>query len=62
MMELLVAILMALGSLTNREGFNDEYKNTHQIEISRAQTIIDNGQYRIEEGSGGVCVDPNIGI
>jgi hypothetical protein len=58
-MELLVAILMTLGSLTNRADFNDDYKNTHQTEVSRAQTIIDNGQYRIVEG--GVTVDIGIG-
>ncbi|HKR05172.1 MAG TPA: hypothetical protein VJY62_11115 [Bacteroidia bacterium] len=59
MIELLVAILIALGSLTNRTDFNDEYKTSHQNEISRAQSIIDSGQYRIEDG--GVTVDPHIG-
>lgn len=59
-MELLVAILLAIGSLTSPAEFNDEYKNTHQAEISQAQSIIDNGQY--QERNGGVIVDQGIGM
>jgi hypothetical protein len=59
MIELLITILITMGSLTNRADFNDEYENSHQTEISRAQSVIDNGQYRIEDG--GVTVDPHIG-
>jgi hypothetical protein len=59
MMELLVAILIALGSLTSDRDYTPDYRNSHQTEVSRAQTIIDNGQYRIEDG--GVTVDTGIG-
>ena len=62
MIELLVAILMSMGSLTTSGDFNGEYIDTHQAEISKAQSIIDNGQYRTNEDTGGVTVDPGVGI
>ena len=62
MMELIVAILISLGALTSDRDFNDEYINRHQIEISKAKTIIDNGQYRVNASTGGVTVDPGIGL
>lgn len=61
-MELLVAILLAIGSLTSQAEFNDEYKNTHQAEISQAQSIIDGQHYSIDERTGGVIVDDGVGM
>jgi hypothetical protein len=61
MMELLVAILMSIGSLTTTGDFNDEYKRSHQAEISKAQSIIDSGQF-VKDDTGGVTVDPGVGI
>ena len=57
-MELLVAILMSLGALTT----NGDLSAYSSDQISAAQEIIDNGQYRINETDGGVVVDPGIGI
>ncbi|MEO5571424.1 MAG: hypothetical protein ABIT08_05105 [Bacteroidia bacterium] len=62
MMELIVAILLSLGALTTDSDFNDDYQHHHSIEISKVKTIIDNGQYRIDESTGGVVVDPGVGI
>lgn len=62
MMELIVAILLSLGSLTNSADFNDEFISSHQAEISNAQLIIDSGQYRVDESTGGVITDPGVGI
>ena len=59
-MELIVAILIALGSMTQSTVFNDEYVNRHQEEISKVKTIIDNGQYRTKDG--GVIIDAGGGI
>ena len=61
-MELIVAILLSLGALTTEADFNDDYLNNHDAEISRVQTIIDNGQYRINEADGGVVVEPGVGL
>ncbi|MEP7168998.1 MAG: hypothetical protein ABI855_06460 [Bacteroidota bacterium] len=61
-MELIVAILIALGALTNSADFNAEYKVRHEAEVSKAQSIIDNGQYRIDERTGGVITDPGVGL
>jgi|GEM_PF-2382423 len=62
MMDLLMAILIALGSLTSRADFNDEYIRTHEVEVAKARTIIDNGQYTIRENDGGVIVEPGVGL
>ncbi|MEP7171767.1 MAG: hypothetical protein ABI855_20505, partial [Bacteroidota bacterium] len=62
MMELIVAILIALGALTSDRDFNDEYVNTHQTEISKAKTIIDHSQYKVNTSTGGVIVDPGVGV
>ena len=58
MMELIVAILMSLGALTTN-GDLSAYSNE---QISAAQEIIDNGQYRINEADGGVVVEPGVGL
>jgi len=62
MMELLVAILMSLGALTTSGDLNTDYLNGNSDEISRAQEIIDSGQYRINEDTGGVIIDPGVGL
>jgi len=61
-MELIVAILMSLGALTTSGDLNTDYLNGNSDEISRAQEIIDNGQYRINEDTGGVIIDPGVGL
>lgn len=55
-MELIVAILMALGFLTSPDLYNDEYRATRQAEIDRANYVIDNNYYREEERDGGVII------
>ena len=62
MIELLVAILIAIGSLTSGTEFTTEYKETHQAEVARAQQIIDGGYYHIDERTGGVTVDTGVGL
>ncbi len=62
MIELLVAILISLGSLTSAADFTDEYKGTHQAEVSRAQSIIDNNQFHYDERTGGVVVADGTGV
>ncbi len=57
MMELLVAILIAIGSLTSPADYNDEFIDRNQDQIEKAQNIIDTGRYRIDERDGGVIVD-----
>ena len=61
-MELIVAILISLGALTSQKDFNDDFTQSHGAEISKVQSIIDNGQYKIDEKTGGVTVDPGVGI
>ena len=58
-MELLIAILIALGSLTNPDSFTREYELQHQQEIEKAQYIIDNEQYT-RSSDGGVVVNQEI--
>ena len=62
MMELIVAILMSLGALTTSGDFNTDYQKSHHAEISKAQVIIDSGQYRIDQTTGGVVVEPGVGL
>lgn len=59
-MELIVAILIALGALTSQKDFTDDYIKSHEAEISKAKTIIDQGQY--SQKSGGVTIDPGVGL
>lgn len=59
-MELIVAILMALGSLTSKSDFNEEYVKSHNPEVQKAQSIIDNGQYKLKDG--GVILVPGEGV
>lgn len=61
MIELLVAILISLGSLTSAADFTAEYQSTHQAEVSQAQSIIDSNQYYYDERTGGVVVADGTG-
>jgi hypothetical protein len=61
-MELIVAILIALGALTSDKDFTDEYLKSHQSEIEKAKTIIDGGKYTINEKDGGVIIDTGVGL
>lgn len=58
-MELLIAILIALGSLSSPDSFTKEYELQHQQEIERAQYIIDSDQYT-RTSTGGVVVNQEI--
>lgn len=59
-MELIVAILIALGSLASKSDFNEEFVKSHNPEVQKAQSIIDNGQYKTKDG--GVIIDAGGGI
>ncbi len=58
-MELLIAILIALGSLTSPDGFTTDYELQYQSDIERAKYIMDNGDYTTNK-DGGVVVDEDI--
>ena len=55
-MEINILILMALGSLTNPDQYNEAYVQSHGAAISKATCIYSNHQYVVEEG-GVVIVD-----
>ncbi|MFI5218092.1 MAG: hypothetical protein ACHQNT_01300 [Bacteroidia bacterium] len=48
--------------MTSAADFTDEYKGTHQAEVSRAQSIIDNNQFHYDERTGGVVVADGTGV
>ena len=58
-MELIVAILLALGSLTSPEEFTPDWEAENPAAMQEAQQVIDNDAYRYDEESedGGVVVD-----
>ncbi len=58
-MELIVAILLALGSLTSPEEFNSDWEAQNPEAIEQAQQIIDNDAYKYDDESedGGVIID-----
>lgn len=60
-MELIVAILIALGSLTSEKDFTKEYESSHQGQISKAKSIIDQGQYKEKDG-GVIIIDSGGGL
>jgi hypothetical protein len=62
MMELIVAILIAIGSVNSQADFNDDAASVQAAEVSTAKTIIDNNQFNIDERTGGVVVDPGVGV
>ena len=58
-MELLIAILIALGSLTSPEAYTKEYEIHNQQDIERAEYIIESEQYT-KTSTGGVIVNQDI--
>ena len=62
MIELLVAILIALGSLTSHDQYTEDFARTNQAEVSKAQNILDTGAYHIDERTGGVIVHDGVGL
>lgn len=55
-MELIVAVLMALGFLSSPDLYNDEYRSTKEAEIGRANYVIENEYYRWDDGGGTVVI------
>jgi len=58
-MELLIAILMALGALTSPDKYNEIYAQEHTVEVERAKVIIENSQYHYDQW-GGVIIDDEV--
>lgn len=58
-MELLIAILIALGSLSSPESFTTEYQLQHQEDIEKATYIIESEEYT-RNSTGGVIIDNEI--
>ena len=56
-MELLVAILLALGSLTSPDTYTSDWEADNQDAVNQAQQIIDTDSYYYDERTGGVIVD-----
>lgn len=58
MMELLVAILIAIGSLTRGEQFTEEFAQSNADAVAKAQQIISDGKYSATfSADGGVVID-----
>ncbi len=58
-MELLIAILLALGALISPDKFNDVYVQEHPAEVNKAKAIIENNQYHYDQW-GGVVIDDEV--
>ena len=58
-MELIIAILMSLGSLLSPDQYDAAYINNKQSDISKAQSIIANNQYKYNS-SGIVIIDDDV--
>jgi hypothetical protein len=58
-MELLIAILIALGSLMSPDEFTKEYELQYQSDIEKATYLMESGEYTIT-ADGGVVIDENI--
>ena len=58
-MELLIAILMALGTLVSPDQYNADYISGNQAEIAKAQAIIANNQYT-KNAAGIVIIDDDV--
>jgi len=56
-MELLIAILIALGSFTTSDGYTDDWAAKNQETVDKAQQIIESGAYHYDDSTGGVVVD-----
>lgn len=60
-MEIIIAILIALGALTSPDLYNDQYLEENTESIERAQYIIDNSFYE-RTADGGVIIDEGINM
>jgi hypothetical protein len=58
-MELLIAILIAMGSLLSPDDFTKEYELQYQSDIEKANYIMDSGSYTTTK-DGGVVIDQDI--
>ena len=57
-MNIIILILIAMGSLASPGQYTAEYKSTHQAEIAQAYAIYDNHYY--VEADGGVIIDDSV--
>lgn len=63
MMELIIAILIALGSISAPDEFSEEFRNNNSEAFDRAMEIYDSGNYTIERTeTGGVVVVTGVGV
>jgi hypothetical protein len=63
MMELLIAILIALGSLTSPADFTEDFRRDNADAVKRATHIYETGSYTIERTeTGGVVVVTGVGV
>ncbi len=58
-MELIIAILIAMGSLLSPDSYTDAYVAEHSGEIAQAKIIIDMGAYERTSG-GGAIIDEDV--
>ena len=58
-MELLIAILIAMGSLTSSASFTTEYQMQNQAEIEKARIIMESDSYT-NTSTGGVVINEDI--
>lgn len=59
-MELIIAILIALGSITTPDGLTPEFKESNPEAVEKATRIYETGSYRVE--TGGVVVVTGVGV
>ncbi len=63
MMEIIIAILIALGSITAPDELTPEFYDQNPEAIERATQIYDSGSYTIERTeTGGVVVVTGVGV
>jgi hypothetical protein len=62
MMDLIIAILIALGCLESRDRFTPEFERENAAAIQRATEIYERGEYRVVESTGGVVVIVGVGV
>ncbi|MCC6385282.1 MAG: hypothetical protein LC117_08775 [Bacteroidia bacterium] len=65
MMDLIIAILIALGSLQSADQFTPDFEQQNRDAVNQATMIYERGEYRIREGgtyTGGVVVITGVGV
>lgn len=63
MMELIIAILIALGSLATPADFSADFQHENPDAYQRAKSIYESGNYTIERTeTGGVVVVTGVGV